>query len=518
MNRYLFAVALGAVLCLFGVARAAVYDNVYWIGGDGEWTGDVSATPEYATGHWSSDPNAASGLPSKFVLGRNDGIRVGQTIGPGGYDLDRLPCDNAGACTTTPAVTIAGGTQLGTDIYINTGATVTYNPNRQLLSGDDGLDRFGDWRIQPDANFPGTPTMNLSNGSVWQQITGAGGDADGMWTRWNGAELNLDGEGTTFRRTGDETQGFASGAMMLASYHGYENSIQTVSLTNGARFENEGALWFGVSGFYIGEENEAGIRVVMTINNGHMDLTGGDEYELDNDGLPMRADLAFIYDWKDDGDSTTDETFVINFTGPGDITVDGQSATPLDTPAAGAGRGGIRVATMLDTGLIETDPGDLGKHIGTYGTDGDTQRSYQDLWDMGILRANNKSGLTGDNFNTFFSVTNNPGDNDYKLTSLLAPPPPSGKSKGDYNNDGKVDAADYVVWRSTVGSETDLRADGDGSLIISQADYIHWRDNFGTTGLPVVGSGVGSAAAVPEPGTALLLIVGVASLWLFKRK
>ena len=34
---------------------------------------------------------------------------------------------------------------------------------------------------------------------------------------------------------------------------------------------------------------------------------------------------------------------------------------------------------------------------------------------------------------------------------------------GDYNGDGKVDAADYTVWRDTLGSTTDLRADGNGN-------------------------------------------------------
>ena len=34
---------------------------------------------------------------------------------------------------------------------------------------------------------------------------------------------------------------------------------------------------------------------------------------------------------------------------------------------------------------------------------------------------------------------------------------------GDYNQDGTVDAADYTVWRDTLGSTTDLRANGDNT-------------------------------------------------------
>src|SRR5690348_7391314 len=102
MKRMLCLFSLVIVFVTSSVASAAVYDNVYWVGGSGEWTGDVTAVPEYSTGHWSTNPNAATGLPAKLVLGRNDGIRVGQVIGAGGYDLDRLPCDSAAACTTTP--------------------------------------------------------------------------------------------------------------------------------------------------------------------------------------------------------------------------------------------------------------------------------------------------------------------------------------------------------------------------------------------------------------------------------
>ena len=41
---------------------------------------------------------------------------------------------------------------------------------------------------------------------------------------------------------------------------------------------------------------------------------------------------------------------------------------------------------------------------------------------------------------------------------------------GDYNRDGTVDAADYVVWRSGLGTT------------YTQADYDVWRANFGQTG------------------------------------
>ena len=52
---------------------------------------------------------------------------------------------------------------------------------------------------------------------------------------------------------------------------------------------------------------------------------------------------------------------------------------------------------------------------------------------------------------------------------------------GDYNGNGIVDAADYTVWRDTLGSTTALAADGSGNLVVDQADYGVWKTNFGHT-------------------------------------
>ncbi len=57
---------------------------------------------------------------------------------------------------------------------------------------------------------------------------------------------------------------------------------------------------------------------------------------------------------------------------------------------------------------------------------------------------------------------------------------------GDYNFNGVVDAADYSVWRNTVGSANDLRADGSSETmpgvpdgVVDAFDYAWWKANFG---------------------------------------
>jgi Type I phosphodiesterase / nucleotide pyrophosphatase len=64
--------------------------------------------------------------------------------------------------------------------------------------------------------------------------------------------------------------------------------------------------------------------------------------------------------------------------------------------------------------------------------------------------------------------------------------------QGDFNLDGVVDAADYVVWRNN-----------DGMI----AGYNTWREQFG-----VDFTGHSAASAAPEPGTSALLLVSAAIL------
>ena len=55
---------------------------------------------------------------------------------------------------------------------------------------------------------------------------------------------------------------------------------------------------------------------------------------------------------------------------------------------------------------------------------------------------------------------------------------------GDFNLNGIVDAADYVVWRKNVGrTMSALRSEGDatGDGAVDSADYVIWKQNFGRT-------------------------------------
>jgi hypothetical protein len=76
---------------------------------------------------------------------------------------------------------------------------------------------------------------------------------------------------------------------------------------------------------------------------------------------------------------------------------------------------------------------------------------------------------------------------------------------GDYNLNGIVDAADYTVWRDTLGQTVALGtgADGNEGGYIGLEDYQFWKDNF-SNGPATTAS---SNTPVPEPTAAVLVLM-----------
>jgi hypothetical protein len=89
---------------------------------------------------------------------------------------------------------------------------------------------------------------------------------------------------------------------------------------------------------------------------------------------------------------------------------------------------------------------------------------------------------------------------DFSIGTTLAP-----SIAGDYNNNGLVDAADYVVWRDHLNTAVTIPNDITPGTVVAQ-DYLEWRDRFGKS---VFDFGAGAGTAIPEPAAthiALMLI------------
>jgi hypothetical protein len=73
---------------------------------------------------------------------------------------------------------------------------------------------------------------------------------------------------------------------------------------------------------------------------------------------------------------------------------------------------------------------------------------------------------------------------------------------GDFNDNGTVDAADYVLWRSGGPLQNNSTAG------VQPADYDFWRSRFGA--IAGTGAGVGAmSAAIPEPSSLGLLAIAI---------
>lgn len=100
--------------------------------------------------------------------------------------------------------------------------------------------------------------------------------------------------------------------------------------------------------------------------------------------------------------------------------------------------------------------------------------------------------------------------------------------EGDYNEDGTVDAADYTLWRDTLGQSVlykpttaspfegyGTKADGDRDGVVDMDDFEIWKAHFGES----ISMGAAGLSAVPEPAAAsLVLIAGWLGAAVFSRR
>jgi Dockerin type I domain len=86
---------------------------------------------------------------------------------------------------------------------------------------------------------------------------------------------------------------------------------------------------------------------------------------------------------------------------------------------------------------------------------------------------------------------------------------------GDFNHDGKVDAGDYVIWRNTLRQTVPYGSGADANMngIVDSGDYALWQSNYGAAAATGTSA---TSAGVPEPSTWLLASIAVAMIVAFR--
>jgi autotransporter-associated beta strand protein len=226
-------------------------------------------------------------------------------------------------------------------------------------------------------------------------------------------------------------------------------------------------------------------------SSGRIDLTGG------------------IRTWNvGDGSATTDLSInvpIIN----GGLTKSGAGTLALNSANTYAGDTSVLAGTLSLGSPFLANGSDV--HLATGGlldlNFGGSPDVVDSLFIDGVSQAVGTWGAVGNSAADFQSpfIT---GSGLLQVSTFVIPP-----LAGDYNQDGTVDAADFVVWRDNLGSGTSLP--NDDTAGVGPDDWDRWVANFGQTN----GNGAGILnAAVPEPESLALIVTVCAILCTLGRR
>jgi hypothetical protein len=213
----------------------------------------------------------------------------------------------------------------------------------------------------------------------------------------------------------------------------------------------------------------------------------GGTYAGGRDAFLAKYDVSGIPVWaKQLGTTADDESYGVSADKFGNVYISGRTKGSLDV----------------------TNAGDWDAFVAKYDATGNR------IWvkQLGTAGFDESRGISVDGFgNIYISGTvADPTTGSYNV--FLAKYRDQPTVPGDYNYDGAVNAADYVLWRKAVGQTgSGLTADGNQNGSVDAADYDMWRAHFSQP------AGSGSAAStittIPEPASlSILLAAGLVIL------
>jgi fibronectin-binding autotransporter adhesin len=463
-----------------------------------------------------------SGLSSSWLgnITVSDGtLKVGNGSSTGflpGYD----PIAYAGLPPTVPTVSVADGATL--EFNHAAGGPTQDTAHAVVISGFGGVVISGSKTEVFVANNTYTGSTYINSGSSLRVGWGGSFNTGGLGTTWvhnSGALTFSNDHNTTFPGS---TSGIGT---LLKEYSGTLTVTGAIAHTGGTsiasgtlqigndgmtglisgNITNNATLAFQRSNAFTYSGVVSGSGAVVQRGAGTLVLIGTNSY---SGGTTVNAGTLLVNN--SSGSGTGSGAVVVNSgatlggtgTIAGAITVNsgghiapGASIESLDVGSLTLAAGSI-LDFELDT-VLGVDHSDV-INVTTAGglTIGGATLNLSDVGTMttGTYMLIDYNGTLGGSVNNI-TLGSTPSDFTYNLVhntsntsiDLVVGIP------GDHNSDSSVDAADYVVWRTSIGT---------------QEAYDAWRSNFGRTA-----SGSGMSTGVPEPATGLLLSMGIVALY-----
>jgi hypothetical protein len=509
MKSPLFAsssVLLIALAFAISAARPLSATDFLWNVASGDFSNSNNWNPNGNPGMFDR-ATINNGGTSTYSSGINDldGLRVGSAAGTSGTfnmtggDLfaNDVHFGDVGTATATinNAILRAGGSGslfIGGEGGGGTGTLTMSGANSLLTSGDDiGIGRTGNG------------TLNTQGGRMVGVFTFLGKFGTGVWNHSGGVFDQAGGDveigdggrpdqaGIVGPRNG--TINLSGGVMHGAGHFalGNRNGTGTVNITGGALditgdVNGTGTIFVGRGMDWAGNPG-AGGPVTFRVK-------GSSSIIVANGGFLMNPDNV-----------ASSSTLIAEITGP--------THTPIKVEGdANIANGSFKVAltgytpVSGDTWTIIEAGADISTQLGAI----DAMVSAGGYPAVTHVPGSSVGSLLGTFASTDFSMAPLTTGLSWNVQYvgkkvMLSVTGTAAGQLGDYNNNGVVDAADYVVWRNTLGQSVTLPNDSTPGTVTA-ADYNVWKSRFGA------GAGAGSelsSGAVPEPGSILLMISGV---------
>jgi hypothetical protein len=187
--------------------------------------------------------------------------------------------------------------------------------------------------------------------------------------------------------------------------------------------------------------------------------------------------------------------------GPGDYTLTGYSKWEVNFKFAHPELEAILQLEYLDASenVIDTDVVNV-KNLGQMADNTWRQFTLDGTAPAGTVEVRVTAGATGMDANEDMPQAQSAFWDDLVLEMDIVVPP---GLAGDFNEDDKVDAADYVKWRKDGANPLP----NDEGAATAAARFALWKANFGEMAMP--GGGSGRVGAVPEPGCLALALIAL---------